>query len=58
MLYKENLISNQDLMSHLLDPFTFNDKPVIAGHAAHLSFNIVNSLFFTYIFILQDDIRA
>lgn len=30
MLYKENLISNQDLMSHFLDPFTFNDKPVVA----------------------------
>lgn len=30
MLHKENLISNQDLMSHFLDPLTFNDKPVIA----------------------------
>ena len=75
MLYKENLISNQDLMSHFIDPFTFNDKPVTA--MSKITFLILEfSLFyeswthstfkfqhckpfiFTYIFILQDDIRA
>ena len=73
MLYKENLISNQDLMSHFLDPFTFNDKPSIAisktaflvlefssfyeSWTSTFKFQHCKPFIFTYIFILQDDIR-
>ena len=75
VLYKANLISNQDLMSHFLDPFTFNDKPVIAmiktaflmlefssfyesWTRSTFKFQHCKPFIFTYIFILQDDIRA